>query len=379
MVSFPQHILNSQNTHHKRLSLLFPLFLILVLVALVRSAQVYFFLFTGDKAPINALKIFLSNIAYFFYFIPLSIVAYKLTLRFPFPRTPLRSLLLVHGGVVLIAFGIHQTIMLGVNQFLWQPELITSHIFYQYFNNPTIWIELFVYALFIIGLYFIEYRKINYQQELQRTYIESELVNSRLQELKNRLQPSFLLLTFQTLTQYLHNEQYSEANSLISDLSDYLRTTVYSSIHEWTTLNEEINYLQLYMKIMAVLHGYTTTIVDVVPSELRSIKVPKFTLQPLIENILSHVEQDHSVQKLSISAQLTNNTVNVYLQLQMNCTYKILEHDRNVLTYISHRFDKLYGSTAHLEVTFPSETEINYMVQLPQGVYHATYKNEVPL
>lgn len=360
-----EHFTVSKQYQSKRVPVWFPVLLILFLVALVRSAQTYFFLFGGEKTLLNLLRIFLSNLAYFLYFTPLSVVAHTLTRRFPFQHTPLRKLLVVHGIVVLTSFILHQTLMLGVEQFLWQPELLTSAILYRYLNNPTIWIDLFVYLLLILWFYIGEYRELNQQRELRKMQIEAEVANARLQELKNTLHPNFLFSTFHTLSHLIEDEKYNEANMLIAQLSDYLRVTVYSSTNEIATVEEELEYLRLYLSLLSAQHTSPITLTEYVVPEARTCVLPKFTLQPLVEYAINTFGRDGIVQPITFFAQREDSFFIFTLVLTVTSKVENLENQKNFFGYVTQRLEALYGTQVRAALNVQCENELHCTLTVP--------------
>jgi LytS/YehU family sensor histidine kinase len=73
---------------------------------------------------------------------------------------------------------------------------------------------------------------------------------------------------------------------MIQQLSDFLRGTMRKDEHQWSTLKEELEYLQLYLDIEKVRFGYRLqTKIECEESALQ-MKLPSLLLQPVVENAI---------------------------------------------------------------------------------------------
>ena len=73
---------------------------------------------------------------------------------------------------------------------------------------------------------------------------------------------------------------------MIQQLSDFLRGTLKKEDHQWTSLDEELQHLQLYLDIEKVRFGHRLTTNIINETTPGSAQLPAMLLQPLVENAI---------------------------------------------------------------------------------------------
>jgi LytS/YehU family sensor histidine kinase len=80
----------------------------------------------------------------------------------------------------------------------------------------------------------------------------------------------------------------AQADAMVLQLSELLRRTLEAGESPTCTLAEERHVLALYLAIQQVRFGPRLTVTVDVPAELDAAEVPRFLLQPLVENAFQH-------------------------------------------------------------------------------------------
>jgi LytS/YehU family sensor histidine kinase len=73
---------------------------------------------------------------------------------------------------------------------------------------------------------------------------------------------------------------------MIQQLSDFLRGTLRKNEQQWNTLEEELNYLGLYLDIEKVRFGHRLKTEIIYNDEALALKIPALLLQPVVENAI---------------------------------------------------------------------------------------------
>jgi len=116
---------------------------------------------------------------------------------------------------------------------------------------------------------------------------ERQASELRLQLLKAQLQPHFLFNTLHTISAMMHQD-VKGADRMITRLSELLRMTLDHLGRNVVTLEEELEFLRLYLELERVRFGERlATRVEVSPDAKRAL-VPALFLQPLVENCIKH-------------------------------------------------------------------------------------------
>src|SRR4029079_16386584 len=93
------------------------------------------------------------------------------------------------------------------------------------------------------------------QMDERRTEAEKLEREAELSKLRQQLQPHFLFNSLNSISA-LTGSQPQKARHMIHQLSEFLRGTLKKEEQHWNTLEEELQYLQLYLDIEDVRFGH---------------------------------------------------------------------------------------------------------------------------
>ncbi len=159
---------------------------------------------------------------------------------------------------------------------------------YQQFFNASIVIR-FAFGLLILGcitLISVLYYTQQEQQEITQRKMEAEALSkeAELYKLRQQLQPHFLFNSLNSINALI-TLQPQQARKMIEQLSDFLRSTLKKEENQWSSLEEEIKQLQLYLDIEKVRFGHRLS--TIIESEAGShLQIPSMLLQPVVENAI---------------------------------------------------------------------------------------------
>jgi sensor histidine kinase YesM len=125
-------------------------------------------------------------------------------------------------------------------------------------------------------------RMMERREEQERLMRESELARLKLQ-----LQPHFLFNSLNSVNALIGISP-DKAREMIQKLSQFLRSTLQRNDHEMVSIEEEINYLKLYLEIEEIRFGDRLRQDWQAEAACNEKKIPSFLLQPLIENAVKH-------------------------------------------------------------------------------------------
>ena len=159
-----------------------------------------------------------------------------------------------------------------------------------------------------------------YTQEEQLTMNERKTDAERLSreaelfKLRQQLQPHFLFNSLNSISA-LTNSQPEKARHMIHQLSDFLRGTLKKDDQQWNTLEEEIQYLRLYLDIEKVRFGYRLQTEIIYAEEVLLSKLPALLLQPVVENAIKFGLYDTTGEVLiTLEAAKENNYLKIIVQ-----------------------------------------------------------------
>ncbi len=197
------------------------------------------------------------------------------------------------------------------------------------------------------------------QQETDRMAKEAELF-----KLRQQLQPHFLFNSLNSINSLIGSRP-KEARAMISQLSDFLRSTMRRDDQSFISLREEMEHLRLYLEIEQVRFGHRLKVEIDCDEALQDWEIPPLILQPLLENAIKHGLYG-TLKDLVI--RLTCHKVDKYLVLSVSNPF---EDDRRSntgtgfgLSSVKRRLYLLFGRADLLEVSL-SEHIFKVKIKIP--------------
>jgi signal transduction histidine kinase len=142
-------------------------------------------------------------------------------------------------------------------------------------------------ALLVAGQLALRHRRAVRARELEAAQMAAQLSESRLQALSMELRPHFLFNTLNAISGMVWADP-ARADAMVVQLSELLRRTLEAGESPTGTLAEERHVLGLYLEIQQVRFGDRLAVTLDVPDALGAAEVPRFLLQPLVENAFQH-------------------------------------------------------------------------------------------
>jgi hypothetical protein len=153
------------------------------------------------------------------------------------------------------------------------------------------------------------------QQEIDKRKTEAEKLarDAELYKLRQQLQPHFLFNSLNSINALI-GLQPQLARTMIQQLSDFLRGTLKKEDNQWTSLEEELQHLQLYLDIEKVRFGHrlSTTIKN---ETIGALKLPVMLLQPVVENAIKFGLYD-TTDAINISIEALQVDGNLVVQVK---------------------------------------------------------------
>lgn len=178
--------------------------------------------------------------------------------------------------------------------------LIVSVIFnikYEFANHASDYKFTTVISL-IIGTLMLLYhfQKANAEAALKAKEIDLAKLNqlkteAQLQALQAKINPHFLYNALNSIASLIH-EDADKAEDMTLKLSKLFRYSLNTMDENFSTIKEELEILNAYLAIEKVRFGERINFQFEVENELLNKQIPRFLLQPLVENTLKHGLKD---------------------------------------------------------------------------------------
>jgi two-component system, LytTR family, sensor kinase len=168
-------------------------------------------------------------------------------------------------------------------------NIYASNEDYIIFFNRSLWVRssfdfLLLGCIILISVIWYNWQE-QKEQEERKQGAEKLSKEAELFKLRQQLQPHFLFNSLNSINALI-GARPEEARKMVQQLSDFLRGTIKKEEHQWVTLKEELQYLQLYLDIEKVRFGHRLSTTIECDASLDDLKLPALLLQPVMENAI---------------------------------------------------------------------------------------------
>lgn len=199
----------------------------------------------------------------------------------------------------------------------WISYLLHSPIdkdYLQYVNSHWIYRTLLIGLIFMLILFMYWINQQHYQNAKMQEFMltkERENIQMQLKSLQAQFKPHFLFNSLNSINA-LTIANPEEARKMIQLLSEFMRGAIKDNKETLIPFEEELHYINLYTDIEKVRFGHRLNIEFNVDEACKSLLLPSFILQPIIENAIKYGLYG-SIEDISISIEATcsNNELGV--------------------------------------------------------------------
>jgi len=198
----------------------------------------------------------------------------------------------------------------------------------------------------IIYAYFFQKRGLNakiQERDLDLMRLSQMKTQAELAALQSKINPHFLYNSLNAIASLIH-ENPDKAESMTLKLSKLFRYSINQNQEDLVTVKDEIEIVNTYLDIEKVRFEDRINFQVEVDEELLYAKIPRFLIQPLVENALKHGLKDVT--------------------------------DHAGLTITVKKTDQVEISIADNGVPFPDELEIGYGLQSTYDKLSLLYGNQ---
>lgn len=144
------------------------------------------------------------------------------------------------------------------------------------------------YAAVSVLLLALTYGEDIVERERRIATLQAQANSAQLRALRYQLNPHFLFNTLNSVASLIAKQQGREAESMVVNLSDFLRSTLKLDPAREIPLSDEIQLQTLYLDIEKIRFPQRLKVSVDVPEGLRDALVPNLITQPLIENAIKY-------------------------------------------------------------------------------------------
>ena len=246
----------------------------------------------GDSDPAGWQRI-VFQAAEWFFLAGLTLVTFYLGQRFPLRRPGLRRALAVHlAGAFFLCVG-WAALGVALRRGLGDRYRPLSEDFLSWVLVSTPW-SFFMYFAVLGCVHAFSYALAVRERDARTAQLEAQLSEARLNALRMQLHPHFLFNSLNAITVLVRDQSTQLAGRMLELLSDVLRQVLRRDQPHEVSVAEEVRLIEQYLAIEQIRFSDRLRVhIDVDP-EVHKAVVPRFILQPLVENALRHGVADRT-------------------------------------------------------------------------------------
>ena len=205
-----------------------------------------------------------------------------------------------------------------------------------------------------------------------------------MRALQAQINPHFMYNTLEFLRMYAVMESQDELADIIYEFSSLLRNNI--SDERETTLQQELEFCRKYSYLCMVRYPKSVAYGFKIEPELENMKIPKFTLQPLVENYFAHgIDYRRTDNVISIKVLKGEGFVEILVvdngrgmtaeklaSLQEKLTQRSFEHEASYsgerqsigIVNVHERFVLYFGDRYQISVETAEQEGVRYRITI---------------
>ena len=172
---------------------------------------------------------------------------------------------------------------------------------------------------------------------------------AELNSLHSQINPHFLYNALNSIAG-LAREDAEKTEKMALALSRLFRYSINKEKSDWTTLEEELEMVKIYLEIEKIRFDERLSYFVEIPDSLKEYRIPRFTIQPLVENAVKHgIAKIIKPGKIGIVVTFEKN----WLTIDVYDSGPAFPDDLNPGIGLQGIYDKL-------EILYPDHFEMNF-------------------
>jgi two-component system LytT family sensor kinase len=286
--------------------------------------------------------------------------------RFDFSRGRRMASTAAHLPLLLLLTVASTALVFNVGQALFgeQREVPWSEILQQSLAGSRLHAAIILYAALLVLARAIEARRALGEESARAARSEALATRSQLSALAARLQPHFLFNSLHAVGALI-DEDPVKARSMLAQLGDLLRDALAESESGDVDLAEEFRLLERYLAIEAMRFTDRLRVRLAYDPGVAQVRVPRFLLQPLVENALHHgIAPSAAGGTVTVTAHAVGSDAHITVRND-GAPFAADTRERGGLGTTRERLRVRYGGAARLTVGASDEgTGVTVVVPL---------------
>lgn len=218
--------------------------------------------------------------------------------------------------------------------------------------------------------------RLSKQIELNRQE-QIHLRETELSLIQAQINPHFLYNTLDAIVWLIESGKNDQAEMMVTSLSSYFRSFL-SDGREIVTIAEETNHIRSYLEIQQVRYRDIMEYEINVDEDIEDYKLPKLTLQPLVENAIYHgLKPKRGKGKITVTGKTDGDMILLKVQdtgagmseeQLRELTDKIRNEDTTSFGLVAayKRLKLLYGDEFRFDIVSKADSGTSIKISIPR-------------
>ncbi|MEM9545925.1 MAG: histidine kinase [Bacteroidota bacterium] len=231
-------------------------------------------------------------------------------------------------------------------------------------------VNVLIYLLVITFVYGWFWYQDLQQSRVEKSRIQAQLHEARLNMLTAQLHPHFLFNALNSISGLMRKKENQKAITAMADLGQLLRWSLEYQPSQFIPLKLELDFIEHYLKMEQLRFGDNLSIHFDVASDLESVSIPALILQPLVENTIKHGIYKSS-KKRTLQIKITKDTRFVSIAIINDCSEElnpgIFENQKGLgIQNVKERLRTIYSGREYVfEVGLIDSNKVSALLKLP--------------
>lgn len=286
--------------------------------------------------------------------------------RVPFTRATWPRATIIHAVALTVCYVLSVTALIWISLLLLSPteamtrEMITRTLL----TSSRLSLAIFTYVTILALDHVLLTREALRLRELQASRLEATVTQARLDALAARLEPHFLFNALQSVSA-LVDQDPTRARTMLAQIGDLLRDALASPESGEVPLREEIRLLARYLTIEETRFADRLHVEWAIAPEAEAVMVPRFVLQPIVENALRHglaVQPEGGHLRISTTQHVDRLRLVVWND---GAALSAAPREGVGLATTRERLAARYGASASLTLRAAAEGGVETVIEVP--------------
>ena len=199
--------------------------------------------------------------------------------------------------------------------------------------------------------------------KIRESKISQQLALSQLEIMRHQMQPHFLFNSLNSVASLVRMNEMDQAVSAITRIGNVLRPTLSQNREAFSTLESELALIEEYIELERLRFEDRLQIQFEIDDSALDATVPRWLLQPLVENAVVHgIQKKEGVGLIVIRAATSNGKLHLSIEDNGQGLNEQLAEGIG-LGNTRKRLEEIYGGEAEIVVSgLPNGTKVDVCV-----------------